>query len=127
MTLYHFYPKKQEKKGTNAFCTLPKTSCCFDSDNDCFDLFGNMGQGIMETLKQHIKLRVHFSDDTHAFGGIGIRIIPHGAKRCCNGLIYAVNTIYSILSDKVNLNILQFWHRLPLNVPLLDWSWQLVT
>lgn len=94
------------------FCLLAKMSGCLDNDNDCCDLFGNRGQGITETFKQRIKLRVHFSD-IHAFGGISIRIIPHGAKRCCNGQISDVNTIYTVFLDKVNLNILQFLHLLP--------------
>lgn len=95
--------------------SLPKMSCCFDSDHDCCDLFGNMGQGITETFKQHIKLRVHFSDDMHAFGGISIRIIPCGAKLCCNRQRSDVNTIYTVFLDKVNLSILQFLHHLQLN------------
>lgn len=103
-------------------------SCCFDGDNDRCDLFGNMGQGITETFKQHIKLRVHFSDDTHAFGGISIRIIPRGAKRCCNGQISDVNTIYTAFVDKVNLilHLLQL-NEMCLMVYVLKWSRQLVT
>lgn len=51
----------------------------------------------------------------HAFGGMSFRIIPHGAKRCCNGQISDVNTIHNVFLDKVKLNISQLLHLLQLN------------